>query len=71
MSERVKVKVLLLFGNDAEIVADAPLEDRGEPARYPAAEVAAAVGLTPDELPGRSLTAVVGRDDRLSGWRLA
>ncbi|MEU0199148.1 MULTISPECIES: hypothetical protein [unclassified Streptomyces] len=71
MSERVKVKVLVLFGDQAEIVADVPLEERGEPVRYPAAEVAAAVGLTPDELPGRALTAVVEPDDRLSGWQLA
>lgn len=71
MSERVKVKVLLLFGDDAEIVADAPADERSEPARYPAADIAAAVGLAVEELPGRSLTAVVGTDDRLSGWRLA
>ncbi|KJK40241.1 hypothetical protein UK15_07775 [Streptomyces variegatus] len=71
MSERVKVKVLLLFGDDAEIVADVPADERDEPARYPAADVAAAVGLAPEELPGRTLTAVVGPGDRLSGWRLA
>ncbi|MFI7014401.1 hypothetical protein [Streptomyces sp. NPDC050164] len=71
MSERVKVKVLLLIGDQAEIVADVPPEERSEPTRYPAGEIADAVGLTPRELPGRALTASVGSDDRLSGWQLA
>ncbi|MER7814522.1 hypothetical protein [Streptomyces sp. NPDC096153] len=69
MSERVNVKVLLLVGDAAEIVADAP--DPAAPERYPAAEIAEAVGVPADELPGRQLTAVVGAGDRLSGWRLA
>ncbi|MGW7085035.1 hypothetical protein ACWGH2_16305 [Streptomyces sp. NPDC054871] len=69
MSERVNVKVLLLFGGQAEVVADAP--DAAEPVRYSAAEIAVAVGLEPGELPGTRLTAEVGPDDRLSGWRLA
>jgi hypothetical protein len=71
MSERVKVKVLLLFGDEAEIVADAPPEERAEPARYPAADIAAAVGVPASELPGTRLTAELGDDDRLSNWRLA
>ncbi|WPO73147.1 MULTISPECIES: hypothetical protein [unclassified Streptomyces] len=70
MSERVPVKVLLLFGGQAEIVADVPPEERSEPARYPAVEIAEAVGLEPEALPGRKLTASVGVDDRLSDWRL-
>ncbi|MFE0036818.1 hypothetical protein [Streptomyces sp. NPDC059015] len=69
MSERVNVKVLLLVGDQAEIVADAP--DPAAPERYPATEIAEAVGLPTDELPGRQLTAVVGAGDRLSGWQLA
>lgn len=68
MSERVNVRVLLLVGNEAEIVADAT--DAGEPARYPAAEIAQAVGVPVKELPGTRLTADVGAGDRLSGWRL-
>lgn len=71
MSERVKVKVLLLFGDQAEVVADVPPTERSEPARYPAADIAAAVGMPVSDLPGLRLTAVVGDDDRLSGWRLA
>jgi hypothetical protein len=70
--ESVRVRVLLLFGDEAEIVAaDVPPAERAEPARYPAAEIAAAVGLEARELPGKVLTAEVGSDDRLSGWRLA
>lgn len=71
MSERVNVKVLLLFGDQAEVVADVPPEERAEPQRYPAADVAAAAGIPLDQLPGTRLTAEVGDDDRLSGWRLA
>ncbi|MFE6408503.1 hypothetical protein ACFVOR_16390 [Streptomyces sp. NPDC057837] len=71
MSERVTVKVLLLFGDQAEVVADVPPLERSEPARYPAAEIAAAVGVPVNDLPGTRLTAEVGDDDRLSGWRLA
>ncbi|MEE4493561.1 hypothetical protein [Streptomyces sp. BE230] len=67
MSERVNVKVLLLFGDQAEIVADAP--DAGEPVRYPAAEIAGAVGAELSELPNMRLSAVVGSGDRLSGWQ--
>lgn len=70
-TERVPVQVLLLFGEQAEVVADVPPEERGEPARYPAAEIAAAVGLPAAELPGTRLTADAGEDGRLSGWRLA
>ncbi|MGW6292470.1 hypothetical protein [Streptomyces sp. NPDC055058] len=71
MSERVKVRVLLLFGDQAEVVADVPAEERGEPVRYPAAEIAAAAGVPVEALPGTRLSAVVGEDDRLSGWRPA
>lgn len=71
MSERVSVRVLLLFGDQAEVVADVPEEERAEPVRYPAAEIAEAVGVEERELPGCRLTAEVGADDRLSRWRLA
>lgn len=70
-TQRVPVRVLLLLGDKAEIVADAPPEERAEPTRYPAAEIADAVGVPAAELPGKRLTADVGEDDRLSGWRLA
>lgn len=68
--ERITVQVLLLFGDQAEVVADVPPEERAEPDRYPAAEIAEAVGVPVADLPGKRLTAVVGEDDRLSGWRL-
>ncbi|MGA4849490.1 hypothetical protein ACOBQB_25730 [Streptomyces sp. G5(2025)] len=65
------VRVLQLFGAQAEIVADVPPQERSEPVRYPTAEIAEAVGLEPEKLPGRKLTAAVGVDDRLSDWQLA
>ncbi|WP_405676889.1 hypothetical protein OG292_19805 [Streptomyces sp. NBC_01511] len=68
MSEQVNVRVLLLVGDQAEVVADAA--DAGEPARYPAAEIAEAVGVPAGDLPGVRLTADVGTGDRLVGWRL-
>lgn len=65
----VRVRVLLLIGDQAEIVAD--VEGPAGPVRYPAQEIADAVGLAPAELPGRRLLATVGAGDRLAGWRLA
>ncbi|MEU7044952.1 hypothetical protein AB0A77_28390 [Streptomyces varsoviensis] len=69
MSERVRVRVLLLIGAEAEIVADAP--DATPPQRYPATVVAEEVGVAVRDLPGKVLTAAVGPDDRLSGFSLA
>ncbi|MFF5972234.1 hypothetical protein ACFY7C_12015 [Streptomyces sp. NPDC012769] len=69
MSERVNVKVLLLVGDEAEIVADAP--DATAPERYPAVEIAAAVDAPWEELPGMRLTARVDDRDRLYDWRRA
>ncbi|MET7475086.1 hypothetical protein ABZT17_12095 [Streptomyces sp. NPDC005648] len=71
MSERMNVRVLLLFGDQAEVVADVPPEERAEPERYPAEEIADAVGLEAMQLPGKRLSADVGGDGRLSGWQLA
>ncbi|MEV8600460.1 hypothetical protein AB0465_11340 [Streptomyces griseoviridis] len=71
MSERVRVRVLLVVGEEAEVVADVPADERAEPVRYPAGDVASAVGLSVRELPGKRLTAVVDGRDRLSEWRLA
>lgn len=70
-TQRVTVRVLLLVGDQAEIVADVPAGERAEPARYPAADIAAAVGVPSAALSGKRLTADVGHDDRLSGWQLA
>jgi hypothetical protein len=68
-TERVNVRVLLLFGDQAEVVADVSPEERAEPERYTAADIAAAVGVTVGELPGATLTAEVGDDGRLTGWQ--
>lgn len=68
-TERVNVRVLLLFGDQAEIVADVPPEERAAPERYPAADIAAAVGVDVAQLAGAQLTAEVGEDGRLSGWQ--
>ncbi|EGX60120.1 hypothetical protein SZN_09366 [Streptomyces zinciresistens K42] len=66
----MNVIILLLFGDQAEVVADVPPGERAEPERYPASEIAGAVGLPVDRLAGKRLTADVGDGDRLSGWRL-
>ena len=68
MNEDVKVRVLLLIGDQAEIVADAP--DAGTPQRYPAGEISEATGGPVSNLPGTRLTATVGADDRLRNWRV-
>ncbi|MEU2931106.1 hypothetical protein ABZ636_39905 [Streptomyces sp. NPDC007251] len=71
-TERVTVRVLLLFGDQAEIVAaDIPPEERAEPERYPGTEIAAAVGVPVSDLPGTRMTADVGDDGQLPGWQLA
>ncbi|MGW5430369.1 hypothetical protein ACWET9_24625 [Streptomyces sp. NPDC004059] len=70
--ERVTVRVLLLFGDQAEIVAaDVPPSERAEPERYPAADIAATVGLPVSDLPDMRLTAEVGDDGRLAAGLMA
>ncbi|MGK5728946.1 hypothetical protein [Streptomyces sp. URMC 124] len=66
---RVRVKVVLVFGDQAEITADAP--DALAPERYPAEEVAAQAGVPVEKLAGRRLTASVGKDGRLVDFRRA
>ncbi|MGI5138074.1 MULTISPECIES: hypothetical protein [unclassified Streptomyces] len=70
-AERVRVLVLLLFGDQAEIVADVPPAEQAEPECYPATEIADAIGVRVHDLPGVRLTAEVGEDGRLSGWWFA
>ncbi|MDX2701637.1 hypothetical protein PV350_02110 [Streptomyces sp. PA03-6a] len=65
----VRVRVVLLFGDQVEIATDT--EDADIPERYPAAEVTTAVGLEPSELPGKRLTARLGAGHRLEDFRLA
>ncbi|MEO3978796.1 hypothetical protein [Streptomyces sp. CAU 1734] len=67
MSKTVDVKVLLLIGDQAEVIADAP--DPADPVRYPAAEIAEAAGVPVRVLPGLPLTATVSPDDTLTAWR--
>nr|WP_241265668.1 hypothetical protein [Streptomyces boncukensis] len=61
----------MLFGDQAEIVADVRPEERAEPERYSVAEIVEATGIPRGELAGARLTAVVGLGDRLRGWRRA
>ncbi|MGI5143655.1 MULTISPECIES: hypothetical protein [unclassified Streptomyces] len=70
-AERVRVLALLLFGDQAEIVADVPPAEQAEPERYPATEIADAIGIQVHDLPGVRLTAEVGEDGQLSDWRFA
>ncbi|MDT0469535.1 hypothetical protein [Streptomyces gibsoniae] len=70
-TERVLVRLLLLFGDQIEIVAVAPPGVRAKLERYPASEIADALGVRVHDLPGARLTAEVGEDSRLSGWRFA
>ncbi len=69
MSEIVNIKILLLVGDEAEVVADAP--DPAAPVRYPAEEIAEAVGVPARALPGMRLVAEADERGRLSGWRRA
>ena len=66
----VAVRCLLLIGDDAEIVADVPREERAAPQRYPASQLAADLGVDRAALPGMRLLADVDASDRLSNWRL-
>jgi hypothetical protein len=67
--ETVAVRVVLLFGDQAEVMADAPDADGVE--RYPAQVIAEALGVERGELPGMRLLADVGAGDRLTNWRRA
>jgi hypothetical protein len=70
-TERVLVRLMLLFGDQIEIVALAPPGECAKLERYPAAEIADALGVRVHDLPGVRLTAEVGEDSRLSDWRFA
>lgn len=67
--ETAAVRVLITFGDQADIVADVPPEEREEPVRYPAEEIAQAVGVPVLQLAGMRLLADVGPGDRLRNWR--
>jgi len=57
VSERVPVRVLLVFGDQAEIVT--PDRAADDPERVPVERITADTGLPAAELPGARLVAVV------------
>jgi len=56
-TNRVPVKVLLVFGDQAELTT--PTRGAGNPLRVPAADITADTGIPVEQLAGVSLTAVV------------
>lgn len=50
-TKRITVRNPLLFGDQAEIVADVPPAQRGELERHPASVIAASVGVSVSDLP--------------------
>lgn len=59
-SKRVEVRVMLLFGDQAELIT--PGHGAGDPLRMPAADIARDAGLPVGELPGRRFTAIRAGD---------
>ncbi|GAA4668083.1 hypothetical protein GCM10023347_21640 [Streptomyces chumphonensis] len=57
MTERMPVRVLLLYGDQAELTT--PHRSGSDPERIPANRIAADTGIPVTELPGERLTAVV------------
>ncbi|MGW2939923.1 hypothetical protein ACWGQ5_41160 [Streptomyces sp. NPDC055722] len=70
-TDRVTVRVLLLSGDQAELVDHTSPAASTEPRRYPATEIASAIGVEIDDLPGAWLTAEVGDHGQLFGWQFA
>lgn len=66
--ERVTVRVLLNFGDYAELIT--PDHDHNNPLRVSAADIARDAGLPANELPGRKFTARRGPDGFLSDFEL-
>ncbi|WP_433330010.1 hypothetical protein [Spirillospora sp. CA-294931] len=65
---RVSVKVLLLFGDQAELVT--PEHPANAPLRVPAIQIARDADLPVNELPGRRFTAVRQDDGGLDRFEL-
>lgn len=65
---RVPVRVMLTFGDAAELIT--PEHDSRDPLRVPAAAIAQDAGLPVGELPGRRFTAARAGDGRLVDFRL-
>ncbi|MBA9005983.1 hypothetical protein [Thermomonospora cellulosilytica] len=67
-TDRVKVRVLLTFGDQAELVT--PTHSADNPLRVPAEQITRDTGLPAGELPGRQFTAHRAQDGTLSGFQL-
>lgn len=65
---REQVTVLLLFGDDAELIT--PDRDHTNPLRVPASVIAEDAGLPANELPGRDFTAVRTADGGYAHFQL-
>ncbi|WP_282795166.1 hypothetical protein [Streptomyces sp. CC224B] len=66
MSERVNVKVLLLFGDQAELTTSD--RDHTDPERVPVERLVAETGIPRERLAGAELVAIVGDDGELKGF---
>ncbi|CUW29680.1 MULTISPECIES: hypothetical protein [Streptomyces] len=69
MSERLKARVLLLFGEQAEITT--PYRDHTDPERVPIQRLIRETGIPREELAGAELVAVVGADGELERFERA
>ncbi|MEV1079893.1 hypothetical protein AB0I98_16850 [Streptomyces sp. NPDC050211] len=63
MSERLSARVLLLFGDEAEITTEH--RDHTDPERVPVARLVEETGIPREELAGAALVAVVSDDGEL------
>ncbi|MFI7394036.1 hypothetical protein [Streptomyces tendae] len=69
MSERLRVRVLLLVGDEAEIVT--PHRGQTEPERVPVDRLVEETGIARESLAGARLVAVVGDDGGLERFERA
>ncbi|MGX1223162.1 hypothetical protein [Streptomyces ambofaciens] len=69
MSERLNVRVLLLVGDEAEIVT--PHRGHTDPERVPVDRLVKETGLAREDLAGARLVAVVGDDGELKRFERA
>ncbi|MGW9031597.1 hypothetical protein ACWGQ5_47830 [Streptomyces sp. NPDC055722] len=69
MSERMRARVRLLFGDQA-LIETAHTAD-GEPERVPVDRLVADTGIPREQLPGAEVVAVVGDDGQLERFERA
>ncbi|MFE9906430.1 hypothetical protein [Streptomyces achromogenes] len=67
--KRLKARVLLLVGDQAEITT--PDRDHRDPERVPVERLVRETGIAREKLPGVELVAVVGADGRLERFERA